>query len=141
VVKKKSNVPEGVLILAVLVFAGAVVSFLLASFMFSFADGIRSMDPSVLISAGFDGLGYGLVILLGLFFLGMSIFNYFVGQSLLIGRNWARIILGVFSALGIIVAVMNLFNGIYASGVFSLIVNGVIVWYLFTRKETKKFFK
>ena len=43
--------------------------------------------------------------------------------------------------LGVASSIMSFSSGAYIGGAFSLVVNGIILWYLFVRKETKNFFK
>lgn len=140
-VKKLSEVPEGIKILAFLFFAGALISFAFGGFMFSFADGLNTMDTDLMASANLDQVNSWIVILIGMLLIGIAVFEYFLGRGLLKGRGWTRIVIGILAVLGIISAIMNFGNAMYASGFFGITTNGVVVWYLFVSDESKKFFK
>lgn len=146
-VKKKSiketrstQVPEGIKILAVFMFVGAFVSFIAGGFLFSFSDTV-SKNAAIFIEQGLAVPTSGELIFFGIALLGLAVLEYFIARDIFKLKNWARMVIIVFSVLGVITAVMNLTEQLYASGVYALLLNGLIVWYLAFRKETRKAFK
>ncbi len=80
------------------------------------------------------GIFAALGVVLGGVMLIMGLFQIFVAWGLWTGRSWAWILALIFSVLGVIFAIISLPNGI-----ISLLINGVIIYYLFT-KPVKAFF-
>jgi hypothetical protein len=140
-IKKLSEVPEGVKVLAFVFFVGALLTFAFGVMMFSASDGIRVADPILLVNSGLAAISFWIFLLAGILLIGLGVFEYFVGKGLLESKTWARNVVGVLSILGILFAILNVTTGAYASGLFGVVLNGLIAWYLFANKETKKFFK
>ena len=147
-VKKKSinenrsvrDVPEGVKILAVFCFVGAFISFLVGGFLFSFSDNV-SQNAALFIQQGMAIPSSITLIFLGIVLLGFAVLEYFIAREVLKLKNWARNVIVIFSVFGIITAIANLKDKLFAGGVFSLLVNGLVIWYLMFRTETKKAFE
>ncbi|MCK5449418.1 DUF2127 domain-containing protein [Candidatus Pacearchaeota archaeon] len=147
-VKKKSikdtglvrDIPEGIKILAVFCFIGALFSFIAGGFLFSFSDSV-SQNADIFIQQGIDIPSSMELIFLGIALLGLAILQYIVARDILKLKSWARNVVVVFSVFGIITAIANLTEKFFASGIFSLLVNLLIIWYLTIRKDTRKVFK
>ena len=146
-VKKKSiketrsaQVPEGIKILAVLGFVAAFVSFVAGGFLFSFSDTV-SNNAAIFVDQGLVVPTSGELIFFGIALLGLAVLEYFIARDILKLKNWSRMVLIVLSVFGIITAIVNLTEQLYASGVYSLLLNGLIVWYLAFRKKTRQAFK
>ena len=147
-VKKKSikestsvqDVPEGIKILAVFCFIGAFISFIAGVFLFSFADNV-SQNATIFIEQGIEIPSSMTLILFGIVLLGFAIFEYFLAKEIFKLKNWAKNALIIFSVFGIITAIMNIKEKFISSGIFSLIMNGLIIWYLTFRLGTRKAFK
>jgi hypothetical protein len=147
-VKKKSDsvsgcgcgAPEGIKILAVLYFAGALIALVFGSLLFSFSDSI-SQNPAALAQAGVALPGAGTLVIVGVALLVLALFEYLVARGLLGMKNWARVVVAVLSVLAIVSAIFNLKAQMFASGIFALVANGLIVWYLMFRAKTRNLFK
>ncbi len=147
-VKKKSiegaksvhNVPEGVKILAILYFAGSIISFIVGGFLFSFSDNV-SQNAALFVQQGIEVPSPITLILFGIALLGFAILEYSIAKDILKLKNWAKNAIVIFSVFGIVTSISSLTDGLFASGVFSLLVNGVIIWYLIFKKETRRIFK
>ena len=143
----KNNIPEGVWILSVVLFAGALLCMLLSLAMFNYADQVA--DPLSAMSLQLAQMpDYGKMALtspstfvnFGLLFVVLALISYFIGRGILKLQNRARIAL-------ILVSILTLAMSIYAlvkttqiySNVFTLAVNVVIIWYLFRKKTIKAF--
>jgi len=141
--KKKSSgprsSPEGVKIIGVLYFIGAFVSFVFGSILLSFSDSVRQ-NAAAISQAGIDIPSPAVMILAGITLLILAVLEYFIARGIFRRNNWARIVVVSVSALGIVGAVINLTKGMFAGGTFSLIVNGLIFWYLLSVSEVKKAF-
>lgn len=129
-VSKKQNIPEGILILSVLMFAGALFSFMLGSFFFNLAD-----TPSDLLQS-FE-LAPGILGFVGFMLIGFSVLSYFIGRGLISFRNWSRVTLIVLSGISVVFSFINLFNKMFYGSIFGLILNGLIIWYLVNPKVVK----
>ena len=97
-----------------------------------------SIFGSVLGSMG--ALFGGVIAIVGVFVIALGIFGIFLNLGLWRHRNWARIVTIVFAALGIIGALMNFVAGSIGSGVFSLIVDGFLIWFYAFNAGTKELF-
>jgi hypothetical protein len=140
-VKKVSEAPEGIKILAVLYFISALAIMLIGMFAFSFADSAKTIDPSMLTMAGIILPSSGIIVFIGLVFVAISILCYFLAKGLLAAKLWAKITVGIVVSLSIVLGIKSIFNGIYFGSLSSIIVSGLILWYLFFKESTKKFFK
>ncbi|MBP7708578.1 hypothetical protein KA107_02740 [Candidatus Pacearchaeota archaeon] len=136
--KKQINrsrvIPTGVKILSVLAYIGAVLSLVVGLAMIFGASFISSLIP-----AGTLPMMGGLLVGAGLIFAGiiavlLAILDYFVGRGLWNGQNWARILVLIFAVLGILGSLMP-FN------IVSIVIDGVIIWYLGFKDNAKAYFK
>jgi len=126
--------PVGVTILAILGYIGAVFSLIAGIVMIFGSAAIASMLSQTPISTIISALGASAFIMLGIFFIIASIIDYFIARGLWIGKNWARIVVLVFSALGFLSALTSL-------NIASLVIDGVIIWYLGFNKPAVNYFK
>lgn len=140
-VKKISEAPEGIRILAVLYFASALILMFVGSFIFNIADSVKNVDPMVLAAAGVSIPNSRTIILAGLLFVAVSILYYFLAKGLLNAKNWTRIVIGVMVSLGVVSGIIYMVKGAYIGSSFGILVNALIIWYLFFKDTTKKFFK
>ncbi len=109
------------LILALLFFAAGAVFLLTGTSV--------DIDPDLQALSGVAG---GVYIVVGLIYLIVSL-GFFKGWKL-----WWY--LGViFSILGIIGGILSLMSGMYASGIIGILIDLIIIWYLF-RDNVKAFF-
>lgn len=138
--KSDKKIPEGVKVLSALYFFGAVVSMLIASFLFNFYDSLTSGIAGGQLSQMALMIEPLWVLVAGIALIAMGVLDYFIGRGLLKLQNWARIVVSVFAVLGIVGSISNLSTGAYATGIFSLALSGLIAWYMLIRKETKKAF-
>lgn len=80
-----------------------------------------------------------ILAVVGVVILIVGVITLLVGWGLWTGRNWARWIAIIVFGLGALSNLINLSQGRFGS-VISLIINGLIVYYLFT-PHVKEFFK
>jgi glucan phosphoethanolaminetransferase (alkaline phosphatase superfamily) len=128
----------GITVLGILGYIGAVVTFLAGLAMLIFSAYVKDMLDSITttaeISSMITALGTIGFIILGIIFIGLAILDYFIAKGLLNGKNWARIIMIVFAALGIL-------GSIQPFSIINLIIDGIIIWYLGFYKPAINYFK
>ena len=139
-VKDKKNIPEGIWILAIISFVGAIVTAVFTKISFVAIGYLPAMNQWM-VSQNLLPVGFQKVVFVSIFLLSITLLGYFMGRGLLKSQNWARIVLGVYMALGIITSVIGLGNGLIIANLSTIIVNGFVVWYLFFKESTKEFFK
>ena len=139
-IRSVNEVPEGVRVLAVFCFVGAFISFIAGGFLFSFSDNV-SQNADLFIQQGIAVPSPMELIFLGIVLLGFAVLEYFIARDVLKLKNWARSAITIFAVFGIITAITNLTDKLFVSGIFSLLVNGFVIWYLMFRIETRKAFK
>ena len=79
-----------------------------------------------------------LIIGIGIILLALGIAYLVMAYGLWKGKGWAWTITLILSAIGIIVAVVSIATG-NVGGIISIIINGVIIYYLY-RPSVKAFF-
>jgi len=129
------RVPLGVEILAILVWISAALTIILALLAFTGSTVIDTILSNVSPeNLSWSGVGTAVLIFIGLILLLCAVLDYFIGKALWQGKNWARILILIISALGFI----DSFNPFRVVG---LIINGIIIWYLGFYKPAVNFFK
>ena len=135
---KTKNMPQGVKIISILYYVAAAIYLLMGILLIA--------GGGVLSSLNLEGsmpwlaaLGGGLLVLGGVIAIAFGVLDFFIAKNLNKGKEWARIIVIVFSVIGFVSALMSLIGG-SAGSIISLALNGWIGWYLWLNKETKKYF-
>lgn len=83
---------------------------------------------------------FGSVKTIGIIFLILGIIDIFAAKGLFRGKNWSRIISIIFMVLGIFGAIYLIFAKEMISNLFSLIIYGLIIYYLTFNQKVKEFF-
>jgi hypothetical protein len=134
------KIPEGIVILSVVLFAGALISALLALWMFNAADQFPLYAAELGQVYEQQEVGPMVFVNLGVLFVVFSLVSYFIGRGLVKLQNKSRIALIVVLILSLSSSIYNLvWAKLIYSSVFTLLINGVAIWYLF-RKETIRAF-
>ncbi len=134
---KTKRVPTGVKAISILYYVGAVLMVLLAILFIVGAGAVSTLlEQYPILSA----LGSGVLILVGIIMIALAVLYFFVAKGLTELKSWARILVIVFSVIGFLSALSTLFSGDVAGSIFSLVINGVIGYYLWFGKEPKKAF-
>ncbi len=135
-------IPTGVKIFSVLYYIGAVSGIIAGIFFFV---GAGLMDSLILNQFPFlSAFGFGsmLFVVGGVLMLILGVLNFFIGRGLWKGKNWARILLIIFSLLGILISIFIMIQGSLMSGILSLLINGLIgSYFLFNTKVKEAFAK
>jgi uncharacterized membrane protein (DUF2068 family) len=96
----------------------------------------------LLIIAGVISLVGGLILLIvlvGFIFLALGIAYLVMAYGLWKGKGWAWSISLILAGIGIIMGIVYIIQDNLAGGIVSIIINGVIIYYLF-RPNVKAFF-
>lgn len=134
----KNDIPMGVKIIAILGYIGAGLSALLGLILIlggGLIGGALSSMPALAF------LGSGIMVVGGIFLLAMAVLGFFVAKGLWNLQNWARIVTIIIAALGVLGGLSSLFSGGFGSGLFNIVVDGLIGWYLLFNKEAVDAFK
>jgi len=146
--KNKKNPPFGVKFISILTYIGSGLIFLIAIFFLILGITIFSSPTSMPLPSEIDlGIFGSLSEFTGTFSIFItfililfSILVFFIARYLWKGRVWARILVIVFSILGVLSSLISLFQGDFSS-LWGLIINFLIAWYLLFNLKAKKFFK
>lgn len=131
-----AEVPTGVKVISVLYYIGAVLELLFAILLFVGA-GFVSQIPGLSI---LGALGTGLFVVMGVILIGLAVLSFFVARGLWKVQKWARIVAIIFSALGVLMALLGMVQGQIASNIISLVISGAIGGYLLFSKDVKAAF-
>jgi hypothetical protein len=139
----EKEVPEGVKIISVVSYTLTGILFILGLFSIKFGETISSIsdaDKAVFSTSQMTLPSSANMVWLGIIFIILAVFLYFIGRDIAKFKNWARIAGGIVSLLIFIMSIINLFQGSLSSLIL-LIVSGIIVWYLFLNKKVLKQFR
>ena len=135
-VKTKRQMPTGVKVISILYYIGAVISLTFGILLVAGAGAIADYLTQFMM---IDILGSGLLIIAGIILIVMAIVDFFIGRGLWKGMNWARILAVIFAVIGLISSLINLIGGDFTQ-IFSLVIDGLIGWYLWFNVNVKKAF-
>ncbi len=131
------EVPVGVKIISVLYYIWAVLFAILGILFIVGAGFIGTIAQSIPLLALF---GAGLFIVLAIILILFAILFFFIGRGLWKARQWSRILVIIFSILGILSAIMGMIQGKIVSNIFGLIISALIGGYLLFSKSVKEAF-
>ena len=116
--------PVGVAILAILGYIGAVATLLTGIALMVGSSAITSLlTLSFPQLSSLALLGTTAFIVTGVVVILCAILDYFIARGLWNGRNWARILILIISALSALGALLSL-------NIAGLVIDGLIIWYL-----------
>ena len=126
--------PTGITILSILMIIGGII-LLFTGITPLFLGSIVSVDIS---DYQINQLGL-LIAIGGLVLIGLGIASFIVSWGLLKGKGWARTITLIISIIAIISAIITLISSEDLIHIIPVIIYGIIIYYLFTKK-VKLFF-
>ena len=126
--------PTGITIIAILMIIGGLV-LLFTGITPLFIGPLISIDSS---DSSTSELGF-LITIGGLVLVGLGIASLIVSWGLLKGKRWARTITLIISFIAIIIAIISLTSSRDLTHIISVIIYGIIIYYMFTNK-VKLFF-
>lgn len=89
---------------------------------------------AVLAVAGFGGIGAAI----GVIFFIVGIVDLLLGVGCFMGWGWVWVVGVIFTAIGLIIGIVTLFSD-WVSGLVSIIISAIILWYLF-QPQVKAYF-
>jgi hypothetical protein len=125
--------PTGITVIAILMIIGGII------LLFT---GIAPLSIGTLISIDSDSstTQLGLLIAIGgLVLVALGIASFIVSWGLLKGKGWARTITLIISIIAIIFAIVTLISSEDLIHIIEIIIYGIIIYYLYTKK-VKLFF-
>ena len=126
--------PIGITIIAILMIIGGII-LLFTGITPLFLGPLISIDIS---DYPISALGL-LIAIGGLVLVGLGIASFIVSWGLLKGKGWARTITLIISIIAIIFAIITLISSEDLIHIIPVIIYGIIIYYLFTKK-VKLFF-
>jgi uncharacterized membrane protein (DUF2068 family) len=127
--------PIGITIISVLMIIGGII-LIFTGITHLFIGPLISLDSSSNYST--SALG-SLITIGGLVLVALGIASLIVSWGLLKGKGWARTITLIISIIAIIIAIISLASSQDLTHIISIIIYGIIIYYMFTDK-VKLFF-
>ncbi len=127
--------PIGITIISVLMIIGGII-LIFTGVTPLFIGPLISLDSSSNYST--SALG-SLITIGGLVLVALGIASLIVSWGLLKGKGWARTITLIISIIAIIIAIISLASSQDLTHIISIIIYGIIIYYMFTNK-VKLFF-
>jgi hypothetical protein len=123
----------GITVLAVLGYIGAVLTLLGGIGLIFGSTALVGMLAGLNVPI-LAGLSASLFIVVGIIMIALAVLDYFVATGLMKGSNWARILVIIFAALGIL-------GSIWPFQIGPIIIDAVVIWYLGFYKPAVAYFK
>jgi hypothetical protein len=136
----KGNVeaPRAVKVIGVLYYIEAGITLILSLFLMIGGVLLSSiLIEQVPVLAVFSDIMF---ILSGIFGILFAVIYFYIARGLFRATIWARVMAVVFSVLGLLYSLLALAGGAFLSGIFCLVLNGFIIYYLIFNQESKYFF-
>jgi len=141
------NAPIAVKILSILGYIFSILFLIIGILSLIVSIGLAKSNEPVILPADFPSEFVDLftnhlvpfLVGMGIAFIISGIIGIVISRGLWKGKNWARIVVIVFSLIGIVSNIMGLFAKDFSS-IIPLIIDIVIAWYLLANKEVQKHF-
>ena len=128
--------PIGITVISILMIIGGLI-LIFTGITPLFIGPLISIDSS---SSNYQTNALGFLITIGgLTLVGLGIASLIVSWGLLKGKRWARTITLIISFIAIIIAIISLASSQDLTHIISVIIYGIIIYYMFTNK-VKLFF-
>ncbi len=128
--------PFGITVISILMIIGGLI-LIFTGITPLFIGPLISIDSS---SSNYQTSALGFLITIGgLTLVGLGIASLIVSWGLLKGKRWARTITLIISFIAIIIAIISLASSRDLTHIISVIIYGIIIYYMFTNK-VKLFF-
>ena len=128
--------PIGITVISILMIIGGLI-LIFTGITPLFIGPLISIDSS---SSNYQTSALGFLITIGgLTLVGLGIASLIVSWGLLKGKRWARTITLIISFIAIIIAIISLASSRDLTHIISVIIYGIIIYYMFTNK-VKLFF-
>ena len=121
--------PAGVTILGILHAIGGAFAIV------GVLTGITMLTVGAFQDAFMVGTGGFLLVLAGI----IAAINFGIAGALFSGRAWGRMIVIILASISLVLGIVSIVSG-EAASIFSIILNGIILWYL-RRPHVKEYFQ
>jgi lysylphosphatidylglycerol synthetase-like protein (DUF2156 family) len=128
---QKPSRPTGIAVLAILELIAGIIFLIGGAFL-------AALGGSSMLAAYGMGAFSGIIAIFGGVLAVVGIITIIVGWGLWSGKGWAWTLAVVLSALGVVFSLVGLIGG-QASDIVGLIIDALILWYLF-RPHVKTYF-
>lgn len=135
----KKEIPVGVKIISIVYYIAAAAAVLGSILLFVGSAFISSLFANIPLLNILGAVGVGLFIFLGIVCLIFGVFDFFIARGLWNAKNWARILVIIFSCIGVLIGIGSITSG-FAS-IVQLAISGLIGGYLIFSKEVREAFK
>jgi len=132
------EIPIGVKIISILYYISAGFAVLFAIFLFV---GFAFLSTLMPFLTAISAWGYILVVFCAIIVLAFSVLSFFIAKGLWKAKNWARMLVIVFSAMSVLGLLTSLFTNFSFGSLVSVAVQGAVGGYLLFAKEVKEAFK
>ncbi|MEK6833710.1 MAG: hypothetical protein AABY32_06715 [Nanoarchaeota archaeon] len=139
-VESLNKIPVGVQIISVLYYISAVLSVIFGLLLIIGANALVSFLVSSAPELASIITG-GVLIGIGIIFIGIGVLGFFVGRGLWKLKAWARIFAIIFAILGVAAAIYSMIKNFGVGDIIKVVVHGVIGCYLILNKEAIGAFK
>ncbi len=133
------EIPTGVKAISIVYYVFAALLVLSAIGLFVGSGIITSILDSIPILSIMGALGSGLLIFAGVTCLIFGVLEFFIGRGLWTAKNWARVLVIIFSCIGVLIGITSITSGFFA--IVGLAISGLIGGYLIFSKKVKAAFK
>jgi len=125
---KKKSIPLGIKVISIFYYLISVFSIIGGIILIIGGNEFITKDPSLAPLEGIATIG-------GIMLLAFGIFSIFVAKNLWKGKNWAKWAVIIISGLEVIISLSNIIENI-----ITIIINAIILGYLFFSKSVKTAF-
>jgi hypothetical protein len=134
--------PTGVTIIAILNIIGGIIMLIGGLFLITAGALIPSLPPSAFEDSDLSGIPISLLgggaIAVGAFTIALGIVSFVVAYGLMKGLGWAWTVTVILSIISIVSNAISIASGNFG-GIVSIIISGVILYYLY-RPHVKVYF-
>jgi hypothetical protein len=134
--------PTGVTIIAILNIIGGIIMLIVGLVAVAAGAIIPSLPPSALEGSDLSGVPVGFIgggaIAVGAFLIALGIVSFIVAYGLMKGLSWAWTVTIILSIISIVSNAISIASGNFG-GIVSIIISGVILYYLY-RPHVKAYF-
>ena len=131
-------VPTGVKIIGILYYISAGMLTLGALSILFFGMKILESLSGILSTLG--SLGFAIAVVVSIIMLGFALLDFFIGRGLFKLKNWARIVVIIFSIIGFLLTLIGIGQAAIWFTLIGLILNGLVGGYLIFSKTVKAAF-
>jgi uncharacterized membrane protein (DUF2068 family) len=141
--EKRLESPLGVKVISIIYYILAGLYILFALFLIIFSNRLAT---SAVVSNALDYSAIGtvavVIIVFGIFLIGLAVLEFFVARGLWRVKNWARILAIILAIIGMVILVFSIMTKFGYTKIVNILIDlGIAVYLLFSREVKKAFRK